>query len=90
MRRFAILDDFTIVMEQLNTRVIGDDFKGHPGYQGDDIDYCADIIRRVGSPRVKLLFDIYQVQIMPGDVISRIQQTSAAAHRKPLSDSGIC
>ena len=47
--------------------------KGHPGYQGDDIDYVADILRRVGSPRVKLLFDIYHVQIMHGDVIRRIE-----------------
>ena len=64
----------TIVLEHLNTRVTGHDFKGHPGYQGDDIDYCADIIRQVGSPRVKLLFDIYHVQIMHGDIIGRIRQ----------------
>ena len=64
----------TIVVEHLNTRVQNDDFRGHPGYQGDDIDYCADIIRTVGSPRVKLLFDIYHVQIMDGDVIARIRE----------------
>ncbi|HWV56181.1 MAG TPA: TIM barrel protein [Longimicrobiales bacterium] len=64
----------TIVLEHLNTRVSGDDWRGHPGYQGDDIDYCADIIRAVGSPRVKLLFDVYHVQIMNGDVISRIRE----------------
>jgi sugar phosphate isomerase/epimerase len=64
----------TICLEHLNTRVADHDFKGHPGYQGDDIDYCADIIRAVGSPRVKLLFDIYHVQIMDGDVISRIRE----------------
>lgn len=63
----------TVVLEHLNSRVTGDDFRGHPGYQGDHIDYCADIIRRVGSPRVKLLFDIYHVQIMDGDVIARIK-----------------
>jgi hydroxypyruvate isomerase len=49
--------------------------KGHPGYQGDDLDYLAGILRSVGSPRVKLLFDIYHVQIMHGDVIRRIEQT---------------
>ncbi len=64
----------TIVLEQLNTRVTGHDSKGHPGYQGDDIDYCADIVRQVGSPRVKLLFDIYHVQVMDGDVIARIRE----------------
>jgi len=46
--------------------------KGHPGYQGDDIDEVAQIVRRVGSDRLKLLFDIYHVQIMNGDVIRRI------------------
>jgi hydroxypyruvate isomerase len=64
----------TICVEHLNTRVLGDDFRGHPGYQGDDIEYCADIIRAVGSPRVKLLFDVYHVQIMDGNVIARIRQ----------------
>lgn len=48
--------------------------KGHPGYQGDDIDYVANIARRVGSPRAKILFDIYHVQIMNGDVIRRIEE----------------
>ena len=48
--------------------------KGHPGYQGDDVDYVANIVRRVGSDRVKMLFDIYHVQVMNGDVIRRIGQ----------------
>ncbi|MEO1970824.1 MAG: TIM barrel protein, partial [Pirellulaceae bacterium] len=47
---------------------------GHPGYQGDDTEYCVDIIQRVGSENLKLLFDIYHVQIMNGDVIRRIHQ----------------
>jgi sugar phosphate isomerase/epimerase len=65
----------TICVEHLNTRDDSHPMKGHPGYQGDDLDYVARIIRRVGSPRVKLLFDIYHVQIMHGDVIRRIEQT---------------
>lgn len=73
LARTAERYDVTICMEHLNSRVPNDDNRGHPGYQGDDIDYCADIIRRVGSPRVKLLFDIYHVQIMNGDVIQRIR-----------------
>jgi hydroxypyruvate isomerase len=48
--------------------------KGHPGYQGDDIDYCAQIIMEVGSPNAKLLFDIYHVAIMNGDIIRRLSQ----------------
>ena len=62
----------TICLEMLNTRDGSDPNKGHPGYQGDHIDYCLDIVKQVGSPRVKLLFDIYHVQIMDGDVIRRI------------------
>lgn len=64
----------TLVLEMLNSRVSTHPMKGHPGYQGDHTDYCIDIIKRVGSERLKLLFDIYHVQIMDGDVISRIHQ----------------
>jgi hydroxypyruvate isomerase len=64
----------TICMEHLNTRDTTHPMKGHPGYQGDDLDWMASIIRRVNSPRLKLLFDIYHVQIMHGDVIRRIEQ----------------
>jgi hydroxypyruvate isomerase len=65
----------TVCVEHLNTRDNTHPMKGHPGYQGDDLDWMAQIIRRVGSERVKLLFDIYHVQIMHGDVIRRIEQT---------------
>jgi hydroxypyruvate isomerase len=64
----------TICLEHLNTRDGTHPMKGHPGYQGDDIDFVAGIVRRVGSPRVKLLFDIYHVQVMNGDVIRRIDE----------------
>jgi hydroxypyruvate isomerase len=64
----------TLVLEMLNSRVSTHPMKGHPGYQGDHTDYCVDIIKRVGSERLKLLFDIYHVQIMDGDVIARIKQ----------------
>lgn len=64
----------TICLEHLNTRDSSHPMKGHPGYQGDDIDYVANIVRKVGSPRVKVLFDIYHVQIMNGDLIRRIEQ----------------
>ena len=64
----------TICLEMLNTRDDTHPMKGHPGYQGDDTEYCIDIIKKVGSPRLKLLFDIYHVQIMNGDVIRRIKQ----------------
>ena len=64
----------TICLEHLNTRDGTHPMKGHPGYQGDDIDSVAGIVRRVGSPRVKLLFDIYHVSVMNGDVIRRIEE----------------
>ena len=63
----------TVCVEHLNTRDDSDPMKGHPGYQGDDLDFVAAILKKVGSPRVKLLFDIYHVQLMHGDVIRRIE-----------------
>jgi hydroxypyruvate isomerase len=63
-----------LCLEMLNTRDTSHPMKGHPGYQGDHTDYCVDIINRVGSPNMKLLFDIYHVQIMDGDIIRRIRQ----------------
>ncbi|MFO0926923.1 MAG: TIM barrel protein [Gemmataceae bacterium] len=64
----------TICMEHLNSRDDSHPMKGHPGYQGDDVDWVAGILREVGSPRVKMLFDIYHVQIMHGDLIRRLEQ----------------
>jgi hydroxypyruvate isomerase len=62
-----------ICLEMLNSRV-RIDMVGVPGYQGDHTDYCMEIVRQVGSPRMKLLFDVFHVQIMDGDIISRIRQ----------------
>jgi hydroxypyruvate isomerase len=64
----------TLCLEMLNTRASDHPMKGHPGYQGDHTEYCVDIIKRVNSPNLKLLFDIYHVQIMDGDVIRRIRE----------------
>jgi hydroxypyruvate isomerase len=64
----------TLCLEMLNSRVTSHPMKGHPGYQGDHIEYCVDIIKRVGSPNLKLLFDIYHTQIMDGDIITRLRQ----------------
>ena len=63
----------TLVLETLNTRV-PDDMKGHPGYQGDHVDYCLEIVKRVSSPNLRLLFDVYHIQIMDGDIIRRIHE----------------
>lgn len=71
---YAEQQGVTLCLEMLNSRDDTHPMKGHPGYQGDHTDYCVDILRRVGSPRCKLLFDIYHVQIMDGDVIRRIRE----------------
>ena len=64
----------TLCLEMLNSRDGSAPMLGHPGYQGDHLDYCVQILERVDSARVKLLFDVYHVQIMDGDVIRRIRQ----------------
>ncbi|MFO0938541.1 MAG: TIM barrel protein [Gemmataceae bacterium] len=63
-----------ICLEHLNSRDGSDPMTGHPGYQGDNLDWVVSILKAVGSPRVKLLFDIYHVQIMHGDLIRRIEE----------------
>lgn len=63
----------TLVLEHLNSRDNSHPMKGHPGYFGDDVDRCIDLVKRMDSPYFKLLFDIYHVQIMNGDVIRRIE-----------------
>lgn len=70
---YAEKKEVNICLEILNSRV-AEEMKGHPGYQGDHTDYCMEIIKRVNSPRVKLLFDIYHAQIMGDDIIRCIQQ----------------
>jgi hydroxypyruvate isomerase len=64
----------TLVLEHLNSRDNTHPMKGHPGYFGDDVDFCVDLIKQIGSPNFKLLFDIYHVSIMNGDIIRRIRQ----------------
>src|SRR6266511_2243929 len=57
----------TICVELLNSKV------DHKDYQGDHTAYGAAIVKAVNSPRVKLLYDIYHMQIMEGDVIRTIR-----------------
>ncbi|MCC6169283.1 MAG: TIM barrel protein [Caldilineaceae bacterium] len=54
-------------VELLNSKV------DHPGYQADHTAWGAAVCERVNSPRVKLLYDIYHMQIMEGDVIRTIR-----------------
>jgi hydroxypyruvate isomerase len=64
---------FSGSLEMLNTRV-SENMKGHPGYLADNVEWVIDLCKQIGSPRMKLLFDIYHVQIMQGDVITRLKQ----------------
>ena len=86
-------------MELLNSKV------NHPGYLADRSDWGLALCEMVRSPRVKLLFDIYHMQIMEGDVIRSIRRllplighfhTAGNPGRNELDDSqelnyrGIC
>jgi hydroxypyruvate isomerase len=57
----------TICVELLNSKV------NHPDYQGDHTAFGVAVVKAVSSPRVKLLYDIYHMQIMEGDVIHTIR-----------------
>ncbi len=70
---FAEEKKVTVCLEMLNSRV-DVSMKGHPDYFCDDIDLSVDICQQVASERVKVLFDIYHVQIMHGDVMARLKQ----------------
>ncbi|MGV3607405.1 MAG: hydroxypyruvate isomerase family protein [Planctomycetaceae bacterium] len=63
----------TLCIEMLNSRV-DIEMKGHPGYQCDTIEWAVDVCERLGSSHVKILFDVYHVQIMQGDVITRLKK----------------
>jgi hydroxypyruvate isomerase len=57
----------TICLELLNSKV------NHPDYQCDHTAWGVEVCKRVSSPRVKLLYDIYHMQIMEGDIIRTIR-----------------
>ena len=67
-RKVAEDHGVTICVELLNSKV------NHPGYQGDRTAFGVEVVKAVGSPRVKLLYDIYHMQIMEGDVIATIRR----------------
>jgi hydroxypyruvate isomerase len=57
----------TLVLELLNSKV------DHPDYQCDKTEWGVEVVSEVASPRIKLLFDIYHMQIMEGDLIRNIR-----------------
>ena len=58
----------TLCVELLNSKV------DHKDYMGDHTAWGVALVEKVGSPRVKLLYDIYHMQIMEGDVIRTIRE----------------
>ncbi len=58
----------TICMELLNSKV------NHPDYMCDHTAWGVRVVREVNSPNVKLLYDIYHMQVMEGDLIDTIRQ----------------
>jgi hydroxypyruvate isomerase len=62
-----------LCLEVLNSRVDAE-MKGHPDYMCDHVEWAAEVCRRIASERMKILFDVYHVQVMQGDIIARIRQ----------------
>lgn len=63
----------TLCLEVLNSRV-NVTMKGHPDYFADQLERGIEVCKRIGSERMKILFDIYHIQIMEGDLITRIRE----------------
>jgi hydroxypyruvate isomerase len=61
----------TICMELLNSKV------DHHDYMCDHTAWGVEVVQAVNSPRVKLLYDIYHMQIMEGDLVRTIQKNIA-------------
>ena len=59
-----------LILELLNSKV------DHLDYQCDHTDWAVDVITQVNSPNVKILYDIYHMQIMEGDIIRTINKYS--------------
>ena len=67
----AAENGITICVELLNSKV------DHHGYQGDSTAFGVAVMKGVNSPHVKLLYDIYHMQIMEGDIIRTIRDNIA-------------
>lgn len=58
----------TVILELLNSK------RDHQDYMADHTAWGVEVCKRVGSERLKLLYDIYHMQIMEGDVIATIRE----------------
>jgi len=66
--KLAEKHNINIVMELLNSKV------NHKDYMGDHTDWGIGLVEKVNSPNFKLLYDIYHMQVMEGDVIATIRK----------------
>jgi hydroxypyruvate isomerase len=62
-------EGITLILELLNSKV------DHPDYQADHTAWGVSVCQKVNSPRVKLLYDIYHMQIMEGDIVRTIESS---------------
>lgn len=62
-----------LCLEMINSRVAAW-MKGQPDYMCDTIEWAVEVCKRLASERMKVLFDVYHVQVMQGDIITRIRQ----------------
>jgi hydroxypyruvate isomerase len=70
---YAEKKKINLCIEVLNSRV-DVEMKGHPDYMCDNVEFAAEVCKQIASPRMTFLFDIYHIQIMQGDVITRIKK----------------
>jgi hydroxypyruvate isomerase len=68
VKKIAEDNGVNICMELLNSKV------NHPDYMCDHSSWGVRVVQEVNSPRVKLLYDIYHMQIMEGDLVRTIQK----------------
>lgn len=68
---YAMQHGVILVMELLNSKV------DHPDYMCDHTEWGAALVDEIDSPNFRLLYDIYHMQIMEGDVIATIQRDHA-------------
>ncbi len=91
-RMRSIIEDNGVIlnMELLNSKV------DHHDYMCDHTAWGVRVVEEVGSPNIKLLYDIYHMQIMEGDLIATIQanskwlghfHTGGVPHRHELNDT---
>ncbi len=80
----------TLILELLNSKL------DHPDYQCDRSGWAVQVVSAVNSPRARILYDIYHMQVMEGDVIQTIRDkqqwfahyhTAGVPGRKEIDDS---